>query len=86
VVVVASNTANEQPLPYCETGVAVNSGFLDGLATAEAKAQMLDWLELHGKGKRKVQYKLRDWLFSRQRYWGEPFPIVWENGQHRAIP
>jgi leucyl-tRNA synthetase len=66
-------------------GYAVNSGFLDGLPTAEAKAKMISWLEESGKGKRRIQFKLRDWLFSRQRYWGEPFPIVWENGQHRAI-
>lgn len=47
---------------------------------------MILWLEERGKGRRKVNYKLRDWLFSRQRYWGEPFPIVWEDGCHRAIP
>ncbi|RYD34458.1 MAG: leucine--tRNA ligase, partial [Verrucomicrobiaceae bacterium] len=67
-------------------GTAVNSGFLDGLPTAEAKAAIIDWLEGKGVGKRRVQFKLRDWLFSRQRYWGEPFPIVWENGNHQAIP
>jgi leucyl-tRNA synthetase len=67
-------------------GIAVNSGFLNGLATVEAKAEMRRWLEEKGCGKGTVQYKLRDWLFSRQRYWGEPFPVVWENGSHRAIP
>ncbi len=71
---------------YTEHGIAVNSGFLDGLPTAEAKAKMIDWLESNGKGKRRVQFKLRDWLFSRQRYWGEPFPIVWKDGKHQAIP
>jgi leucyl-tRNA synthetase len=71
---------------YCEPGIAVNSGFLDGLPTAEAKAKMIDWLESTGKGKRRVQFKLRDWLFSRQRYWGEPFPILWKDGCHHAIP
>ena len=71
---------------YCEHGTAVNSGFLDGLPTAEAKAKMIDWLESKGLGKRRIQFKLRDWLFSRQRYWGEPFPIIWENGNHAGIP
>jgi leucyl-tRNA synthetase/REP element-mobilizing transposase RayT len=72
-------------LPYCDPGIAINSGFLDGLPTAEAKAKMIDWLESNGKGKRRIQSKLRDWLFSRQRYWGEPFPIVWKDGHHHAI-
>lgn len=71
---------------YTDPGIAVNSGFLDGLPTAEAKAKMIDWLESNGQGKRRVQFKLRDWLFSRQRYWGEPFPIVWKDGKHQAIP
>ncbi len=71
---------------FCDEGTAVNSGFLDGLPTADAKAKMIDWLEEKGLGKRRVQFKLRDWLFSRQRYWGEPFPIVWEDGGHRGIP
>ncbi len=66
-------------------GVAVNSGFLDGLETAEAKRTISSWLEARGLGHATINYKLRDWLFSRQRYWGEPFPIVWEGGQHRAI-
>ncbi len=67
-------------------GSSVNSGFLTGLPTPEAKEKMILWLEENGKGRRKVNYKLRDWLFSRQRYWGEPFPIVWENGRHHALP
>ena len=67
-------------------GSSVNSGFLTGLPTPEAKEKMILWLEENGKGRRKVNYKLRDWLFYRQRYWGEPFPIVWENSRHRALP
>ena len=65
---------------YTGPGVAVNSAHadlsLDGLETAEAKRRTIDWLESKGLGRGKVQYKLRDWLFSRQRYWGEPFPIM----------
>jgi len=61
---------------YTGDGPAINSGFLDGLEVAEAKARMIDWLEAEGLGTRKVNYKLRDWLFSRQRYWGEPFPLL----------
>jgi leucyl-tRNA synthetase len=68
-------------LLFTGLGTAINSGFLDDLPTAEAKAKMIDWLEHEGKGTRRVQYKLRDWLFSRQRYWGEPFPIVWTGDQ-----
>ena len=66
-------------------GVVVNSGFLDGMGTAQAKQKIIAWLEEKGLGRGTVNFKLRDWLFSRQRYWGEPFPIVWENGQHRAL-
>jgi len=57
-------------------GPAINSGFLDGLHVDEAKAKMIDWLEAQGLGVRRINYKLRDWLFSRQRYWGEPFPLL----------
>jgi type I restriction enzyme R subunit len=79
-------TGGTPVLLFIEHGFAVNSGFLDGLPTAEAKAKMIDWLEANGLGKRRIQFKLRDWLFSRQRYWGEPFPIIWENGNHAGIP
>jgi leucyl-tRNA synthetase len=61
---------------YTDDGVATNSSFLDALVTEEAKKRMIDHVENVGWGSRRVQYKLRDWLFSRQRYWGEPFPIV----------
>ena len=61
---------------FVDDGVAVNSGLLDGLKTPDAKRKMIEWVEAQGLGARKVQYKLRDWLFSRQRYWGEPFPVV----------
>ncbi|MBV6501790.1 MAG: Leucine--tRNA ligase [Prosthecobacter sp.] len=71
---------------YTDNGIAVNSGFLDGLPTLEAKHKIAAWLEEKGLGKGTTNFKLRDWLFSRQRYWGEPFPIVWEDGQHRSIP
>ncbi|MEN8006399.1 MAG: leucine--tRNA ligase [Candidatus Krumholzibacteriota bacterium] len=61
---------------YTGDGVAINSEFLDGLGVAEAKAKMTDWLVAQGLGEAKVNFKLRDWLFSRQRYWGEPFPLL----------
>ncbi|HTO06552.1 MAG TPA: class I tRNA ligase family protein, partial [Myxococcota bacterium] len=74
-------------LPFEGEGVAVNSGFLDGLPTTEAKEKMIAWLEEHGVGKRAVSYKLRDWLFSRQRYWGEPFPVIHtEDGKAKLVP
>ncbi|WP_410647344.1 leucine--tRNA ligase [Amycolatopsis sp. cmx-4-54] len=68
-------------------GPAINSGFLDGMGVDEAKKTMIGWLEEHGHGRGTVQYKLRDWLFSRQRYWGEPFPVVYdEDGQVYPLP
>ena len=68
------------------TGVMVNSGFLNGLSVEEARKKMIGWLEEHGVGRAKTQYKLRDWLFSRQRYWGEPFPVIhWEDGTQSLV-
>jgi leucyl-tRNA synthetase len=72
-------------------GVSMNSGFITGLPTPEAKKKITAWLEAKGLGRKTVNYKLRDWLFSRQRYWGEPFPIVWKtdaagNPRHEALP
>ena len=66
-------------------GTAVNSPTIDGLRTPEAKRKMISLLEENGTGRGTITYKLRDWLFSRQRYWGEPFPIIWENGSHRPL-
>lgn len=63
---------------YLGDGPAINSAFLNGLNVVDAKRKIIDWLEVKGLGQRRVNYKLRDWLFSRQRYWGEPFPILHE--------
>src|SRR5699024_2800364 len=66
---------------FTEDGKHINSGFLDGLNKDDAIQKAIDWLEKEGKGERQVTYRLRDWLFSRQRYWGEPIPIIhWEDG------
>src|SRR5699024_7604309 len=71
---------------YLEDGVHVNSEFLNGLNNEEAINRMIEWLEANGIGKKKVTYRLRDWLFSRQRYWGEPIPIIhWEDGTMSAL-
>lgn len=72
---------------YTGDGLHVNSDFLNGLGKDEAISRMIDWLEENGKGERKVTYRLRDWLFSRQRYWGEPIPIIhWEDGTMTTVP
>jgi leucyl-tRNA synthetase len=86
IVVVVQPTGDEPPLGFIGEGIAINSPIINGLTSAEAKKKITGWLEERGSGKRAINYKLRDWLFSRQRYWGEPFPIVWENGKHRALP
>jgi leucyl-tRNA synthetase len=71
---------------YLGDGPAINSGFLDGLHIGEAKRAIVAWLEEHDRGSGAVTYKLRDWLFSRQRYWGEPFPVVYDEVGPVALP
>jgi leucyl-tRNA synthetase len=85
IVVVVQPTGDEPAFGFIGEGIALNSPIINGLTSAEAKKKITSWLEERGLGKRAINYKLRDWLFSRQRYWGEPFPIVWENGKHRAL-
>ena len=76
IEVVAGGDVQEKAFTDVATGKLVNSDFLDGLEVAEAKKKIISWLEEKGIGKQKVNYKLRDWVFSRQRYWGEPIPLV----------
>jgi leucyl-tRNA synthetase len=85
VVVVVQPTGDEPAFGFAGQGIAINSPVINGLTSAEAKKKITAWLEERGQGKRAINYKLRDWLFSRQRYWGEPFPIVWEDGNHRSL-
>lgn len=77
IEVVAGGDIEKEAFTDCATGKMVNSGFLDGLSVEEAKVKIKEWLKENGKGHEKVNYKLRDWVFSRQRYWGEPIPIVY---------
>ena len=76
VEVVAGGNVEKEAFTDCQSGVMVNSGMLDGLTVEQAKEKIIAWLKEHKKGEAKVNYKLRDWIFSRQRYWGEPIPIV----------
>ena len=76
IEMVKGGDVEKEAFTDCATGIMVNSGFLDGLPVEEAKKAIIKWLEEHKKGETKVNYKLRDWVFSRQRYWGEPIPLV----------
>ena len=76
VEVVKGGDVEKEAFTDCDTGVMVNSGFLDGMSVEEAKKAIVAWLTEKGVGEQKVNYKLRDWVFSRQRYWGEPIPII----------
>ncbi len=76
----------QESIGFLGDGISINSGFITGLSTPDAKKNIALWLEEKGVGHKTINYKLRDWLFSRQRYWGEPFPITWKNGKHEALP
>jgi len=85
VRIVVQAPAGADSIGFLDDGTSVNSGFLTGLPTPEAKRKITAWLEEKQLGRKMVNYKLRDWLFSRQRYWGEPFPILWKDGRHHAL-
>lgn len=77
VEVVAGGDIEKEAFTDCATGTLVNSGFLNGMQVEDAKRTIIEWLEKEGIGRKKTNFKLRDWLFSRQRYWGEPIPLVY---------
>ena len=83
--VVRSNSGKASEEALVDDGINFASGFLDGLPTSEAKVQVVEWLQKNRHGRAQTRYKLRDWLFSRQRYWGEPFPIVWRDGKPHPL-
>jgi len=85
IEVVVQAPEGEESLGFTGIGTSVNSDFLDGLPSLEAKNKITAWLEEKSLGRVTINYKLRDWLFSRQRYWGEPFPIVWDEGGHAGL-
>ena len=85
IIVVVQPPGEESAVGFTGEGVAVNSPIINGLTSTDAKKKITAWLEERSLGKGAVNYKLRDWLFSRQRYWGEPFPVIWEDGNHRSL-
>ncbi len=82
-----SKESNVSKAAFSEEGIACNSGFINGLKTEKAKKKVIEWLEKNERGGGAIQYKLRDWLFSRQRFWGEPFPLIYtEDGTLKPVP
>lgn len=75
--VISGGAVEQEAFTDCQTGTLINSDFLNGLSVEQAKEKIINWLEEHKKGCAKVNYKLRDWVFSRQRYWGEPIPVIY---------
>jgi leucyl-tRNA synthetase len=87
VEVIQSDDITEEGKAFCGNGVNINSDFLNGLQTSEAKKRMISWLEDEGKGRALTNYRIRDWLVSRQRYWGAPIPIVYDlEGKPHPVP
>jgi len=90
--VIAGGQVEQEAFVATDKGTVINSTTpdgsftIDGLTPSDAIPKITSWLESHGKGRKAINYKLRDWLFARQRYWGEPFPIVWVNGQALPLP
>ncbi len=85
VRVVVQPADGSDPVGFVGDGIAVNSPLIDGLSTPDAKKKITAWLEAQGLGVARVNYKLRDWLFSRQRYWGEPFPVIFVDGEPKPL-
>ncbi|MBR4941813.1 MAG: leucine--tRNA ligase, partial [Clostridia bacterium] len=86
IEVVAGGDVEKEAFTDCETGVMVNSGMLNGLSVEDAKKKITEWLSENGVGVPKVNYKLRDWIFARQRYWGEPIPVIWCDACGKYVP
>src|SRR5262249_23747672 len=85
IVIVVQPTGDEPAFGFTGEGIAINSPIINGLTRAQAKKTITSWLGERRRGKSAINYKLRDWLFSRKRYWGEPFPIVGKDGNPRAL-
>ena len=86
IEVVKGGEVQKEAFTDCETGIMVNSDFLNGLSVEEAKVKITEFLTQQGRGHQKVNFKLRDWVFSRQRYWGEPIPLIWCDHCNEWVP